>query len=145
MLLEIKIETQGNVNPGYSSLPPVEGNKSVPEGWIRSDKNKLQEHHTNKSNSTLKAKIERKMEFRDPADSSLPSVKSNESVPKGWKIRPDKSKEQKTLSDHQDIILTYNHKAPDKVSQLKHTRGKHKISNESVPEGQKLGQETGPP
>ena len=45
-LLEIK--TQGNVNPGYSSHPPVEGNKSVPEGWIRSDVNKLQEHHTNK-------------------------------------------------------------------------------------------------
>ena len=141
------------MNPGYSYHPPVEGNKSVPEGWkIRSDKNKLQEHHINKSNSTLVAKIETEREFRDPGwkirqDKSKehPSVKSNESVPKGWKIRQDKSKEQETLSDHQDMILTYNHKAPDKVSQLKHTRGKHKISNESVPEGQKLGQETGPP
>ena len=54
----LEIETQGNVNPGYSYHPPVEGNKSVPEGWkIRSDKNKLQEHHINKSNSTLEAKI----------------------------------------------------------------------------------------
>ena len=53
----LEIETQGNVNRGCSSHPPVEGNKSVPEGWIISDINKLQDHHTNKSNSILEAKI----------------------------------------------------------------------------------------
>ena len=62
----LEIETQGNVNPGYSSLPPVEGNKSVPEGWkIRSDKNKLEEHQINISNPTLVAKFETEREFRD--------------------------------------------------------------------------------
>ena len=40
-LFKIKIETKGYVDPGDSSLPPVKGNESVPEGWkIRPDKNK---------------------------------------------------------------------------------------------------------
>ena len=101
-LLEMKIETKGNVDPGNSSLPPVKGNESVPEGWkIRQDKNKKQEHLTDKSKPTIEAKIER----LDPGDYSLPPVKGDESVPEGWRIRLDKNKKQKHLTDRSKPTL----------------------------------------
>ena len=53
------------------------------------------------------------------------AVENNGSVPKGWKIKPDKHKKQETIIDHQNVILPYNQKTPEKDFQLKQTRRKH--------------------
>ena len=55
--------------------------------------------HLTDNKPTLEAKIETKREFIDPDEPSLPPMKDNESVPEGWKVRPDKNTKQEHLTD----------------------------------------------
>ena len=73
----------------------------------------------------LEAKIKVQREIMNSDDSSLPPLKGIETVPEGWKIRPEKHKKQEPLTDHQDVSLPCNYKAPDKDVQLRHTRRRH--------------------
>ena len=92
-ILETKIEIKGNMDLGDYPLPPIKGNKSVPEGWkIREDANI--KHLTDRSKPVAEAKIETIKEYLDPGK----AVKNNGSVPEGWKIRPDKK-------NHKDSLL----------------------------------------
>ena len=60
----------------------------------------------------------------DPGDSPISPIKNTGSVPKEWKIRPEKHKKLEDPTDDQDVIVPHNRKALDKDFQIKHTMRK---------------------